>query len=339
MTGKPLRTVMVGFGRVAAGYGTDPLMTKWFPCPSHLSCITADRNFRIVGIADPNPEARRMATASVPDALIASDAAELSVVEPDVAVLALPPCGRLAVLEALPSLRGVMLEKPLGDAIERAGLQRLAAERNLAIQVHYWRRGDPALTELANGGLLRQIGKVQTGFALYGNGLKNNGSHLVDMIMRLLGPVRTVRAIGADRGYAGLPLAGDSSLTFALEFESSACIQVGVIDYRHYREIALDLWGETGRFSITQEGLSLSIAPRMANRGVSDAAEIASDNIRKLDLGVASASPNLYRNLALAIGGGAALASPLSDALIVEAVLDAVLQSANDGGRTVEVGF
>lgn len=334
---RPLRTVMVGFGRVAAGYDADPLMTKWFPRPSHLSCITGDSDFAIVGIADPNLEARAMAAANVPGALIVSEAAELSRLKPDVAVLALPPRGRLAALEALPTLRGAMLEKPLGDAAERMGLRRLAAERNLALQVHYWRRGDRVLGELADGMLNRYIGKVQTGFALYGNGLRNNGSHLVDMIMRLLGAVRAVRAIGADLGYAGLPLAGDQSLNFALELESSACIQVGVIDYKHYREIALDLWGETGRFSVTQEGLSLAIAPRAANRGVSDADEIASDNVRQLASGVASASPNLYRNLAQAINMGVPLASPLSNALAVEEVLDAVLLSANEGGRAVEL--
>ena len=39
------------------------------------------------------------------------------------------------------------------------------------------------------------VGKIQTGTIIYGNGLKNNGIHFIDQIRMILGEVSSVQAL------------------------------------------------------------------------------------------------------------------------------------------------
>ena len=41
----------------------------------------------------------------------------------------------------------------------------------------------------------KDIGKIQSAFGLYGNGLKNNGSHLIDWARMFLGEVSWVQSL------------------------------------------------------------------------------------------------------------------------------------------------
>mgnify|MGYP001412936739 CR=1 FL=1 len=58
---------------------------------------------------------------------------------------------------------------------------------NLPVLVNYWRRADRLFQALAAGGLTEHVGSPQAVFGLYGNGLVNNGGHLIDFLRMLLG--------------------------------------------------------------------------------------------------------------------------------------------------------
>ncbi len=156
------------------------------------------------------------------------------------------------------------------------------------------------------------------------------------MIRLLLGNVVAVRAAGPLRR-DGSPLTGDAAAPFVLELDGPGIVSIAPLDFAHYREVALDLWGETGRLAIQQEGLTITRFPRRPNRGVSGAEEIASDEPQSVEIGAAAALPALYTNLAQALRRGEALLSPLEFALGTERVIDAVFASAIDGGRRVEI--
>jgi predicted dehydrogenase len=327
----PLRTVMIGFGRVAAGFEADPLMARWFPCASHLQCLASNPDFQLVGIADSLAPAREAARQSCPRIPVVATADELAELRPDVLVLAIPPKGRVQALAQLPSVRGLMLEKPLGPPSVRDPLFALCAERELATQVHYWRRGDPAMQALAGSRLKKVLGRAQAIFGLYGGGLYNNGSHLIDLVRMLLGPIRTVQATSSFIELERPALYGDGRINFVLELSSSAQVAVQALDFRCYREVSLDIWGEVGRLAIMQEGLFIASYPLKAHRGLTDAKEIASDEPMLLPIGSADATPKLYRNLACAINQRTALISPLTSAVATECVIDSLMDSAATG--------
>ena len=78
--------------------------------------------------------------------------------------------------------------------------------RNLLVQVNLLRRADECFRELAAGRMVELIGRLQAAQGLYGNGLINNGTHMVDLVRMLFGEVEEAKAVNATAGFV-LPLA------------------------------------------------------------------------------------------------------------------------------------
>jgi predicted dehydrogenase len=327
---EPLRTLLVGLGNIGVGYASDPVMAREYRYASHAQVLGAHPRFSWVAAVDPSPEARERARSfGVPH--MASSIEELPAsCDVDVAVLAGPPGTRLEALDVLPDLRAVVLEKPIGASLDEAAqlVERCAARRLLA-QVSFPRRADEQLRKLA-ASLPELMGAPQAVFGVYGRGLPNNGSHMIDLLRMLVGEIGTAQALAAPRRIASPP--GEVDVPCALTLASGAPAALSPLDFSHYRENALDLWGERARVSIVQQGLAVLVHPRRPHRAVSDENEIASDRPTSLESTLGDALYRLYDNLAAALDGSEDLWSPASSALRTAAVVEAVLQSAERGG-------
>ncbi|MFQ5763792.1 MAG: Gfo/Idh/MocA family protein [Rhodospirillales bacterium] len=335
MTGQGIRTIVVGFGRIADGLRHDARMAKHFTYATHAQVLNDHPAFQWLGVVDPADDARR---AAAEDWKVPHVAADLDTVakevEPELAVIAAPPGHRSEIVQQLPSLKAVMVEKPLaGGGEEGPAFIGFCRQHNVHVQVNYWRRGDALYRELAEGGLEKMIGRPQAAFATYGNGLHNNGSHLVDFIRMLMGEVATVQTLGDVRLVDGAPLADDVHAPFALRMAGGALVTVQPLDFGHYREVGLDIWGETGRLALYQESLGVFHYPLADNRGLEGEKEIASDKPEVLAPTVGQALYRLYDNLAQVVAGEAEPWSPGDDALQTDLVVGAVLTSAAEGGQ------
>jgi predicted dehydrogenase len=290
--------------------------------------------FRWVAAVDPQPDARAAALELDSSIETAADAGDLkSGREVEVVVLATPPGpARMQALDAFPNLRAVLVEKPLGRTLDEAqDFLAACARRNILVQVALWRRADPTFRALAAGDLANRIGKLQTGHALYGNGLRNNGVHLLDMIRMLCGEITHVQAIGAAATPAGLPIVGDIQVNAALTLAGDRTVFLSALDFGAYREVGLDLWGDAGRLEILQEGLLISHFPQAPNRAMSGEQEIASDAPQRLTSTVGEAFWHLYDDLAKALDTGSPPCSPGESAIMSERVVEAIAASARTG--------
>ena len=334
MTSEGHRTIVVGFGRIADGLRHDARMAEYFTYATHAQVLNDHPDFQWLGVVDPAEQAQQAAKDGWNIPHVAGDLTSVArEVEPEVAVIAAPPGERAEIVQQLPSLKAVMVEKPLsvgGD--EGQAFINFCQQRNVHLQVNYWRRGDDLYRRLAAGGITERIGRLQAAFATYGNGLFNNGGHLVDFIRMLLGEVASVQALDQTRPAEGAPLADDLEAAFALTLASGAIVTVQPLDFSHYREVGLDIWGEKGRLALYQESLGIFHYPLADNRGLENEKEIASDNPETLEPTVASALYKLYDNLAQVIDGRAEPWSPGDQALQTERILDAVVASADGAG-------
>ncbi len=335
MTAKGLRTIIIGFGQIANGLRHDSKMAEYFTYATHAQVLSDHPAFDWLGAVDPSEQAQQAAREDWNIAHVAGDLASVArEVEPEIAVIAAPPGERAEIVQQLPTLKGVLVEKPLGlGGEEGQSFVKFCREKNVHVQVNFWRRGDDLFRQLAEGGLSDRIGRPQAAFATYGNGLFNNGGHMVDFIRMLLGDVATVQALDQPRLAEGAPQAEDQSVSFALGMASGAMVTVQPLDFSHYREIGLDIWGEKGRLALFQESLSITRFPVSDNRGLENEKEIASDAPETLEPSVGTALYNLYDNLAQTLGGKGALFSPGEQALETENILDGVLNSASGGGE------
>ena len=213
-------------------------------------------------------------------------------------LVATPPDRRVEAVEALPGLRGAMVEKPIGKTAHDAEtFARLCRSRGIRVQVNYWRRAVPAFRTLADGGLGAAIGQVQTAVAVYGNGILNNGVHIVDFVRMLCGDIDGVVGAGA----SGPAADGAHDPAALMRLTSGAHVALLPLDYAHYREVGLDVWGTHGRLSIMQEGLSMMRYQRGENRGLEDAFEINSTDADMDRVDTRHCLSAMYDDLAAAI--------------------------------------
>lgn len=324
----PLKTAIIGFGAVAAGNDDDPVMGKAYKYPSHASALQAHPAFDWAAVVDPSDQARMRARDRWNiENVFASTEEMLSELTPDVVVIASPPGLRAQVVRSIPQLKGLMVEKPLGLGMQGAeDFANLCREREIPTQVNYWRRGNRVFRNLASGGLDDLIGEAQAVFGVYGNGIRNNAIHLIDFVRMLVGEVVSQhRETGANVISVG-PIEGDVQFPFSLTLESGLVAQMQPLDFSHFRENGLDIWGTKGRLSILQDSRVMLRHPMRPNRGLSGNSEIASELPECLETEFGESLYEMYENLAVAISGKGQLVSPVDQALRAEAIVDALIQ-------------
>jgi predicted dehydrogenase len=331
---RPLRAVLAGLGRIGSGYADDPVMARHYRFAAHAQVLEAHPAFDWVGAFDVRADARVAAAQRWPGLHVTDRPGDLAA---DVAVLATGPEARLDLLAALPGVRGVLVEKPLGRSADEG--QRFldhCRERGIAVQVCYWRRADTAFRALAAGGLEAAIGRPQVATLVYGNGLRNNGSHMIDFVRMLLGEVRDVSVPAGVEAYAEGPLDGDINLPFTMVAGAGVPVAALPLRFGHYRENAIEVWGDRGRLSILQEGLRVRVFGIAANRAMQGEREVDSDRARDIESTVGDAFYHLYENFADAMTGVAAPWSGGESAWRTESVVDAVLAAGADVPRAAE---
>lgn len=334
----PLRTAIIGFGKIGAGYADDPVMARHIRYSTHVQVLSEHPAFDLVAVVDPSQEARDLARSRWKvEACFADTGALAELADIDLAVIATPPDDRLAAIDPLPNLKAVVVEKPLGRNLDQgAAFLRHCRFHGILVQVNLWRRADQAYRELASGDLEKHIGRPQAALGVYGNGLLNNATHMVDFAAMLLGEITMVQAIGSPRPRAGNPISGDPDQGFALQTSSGAMATWLPLDFDHYREVSMDIWGTAGRCELLLEGLVARCSPLQLNRAVEGTSEVGSDSPVPIASTVGRALWQLYDNLADALANNADLWSPGETALAAEAVIDAIHRSATRDGAMVQ---
>lgn len=330
---KPFSTVLIGFGNVGMAYAQDPLTARHYAYITHAQVLRDHPAFEWAAVVDPAAEARRQAQEVWGVPYVAASVEALPpTVQAEVAILATPAEARLGLIDAMPHLRAVLVEKPLGPSLRaaRAFLEALAA-RDVAVQVNYWRRADEGFRALAGGGLAARIGAVQAVTGFFGGGLRNNGSHVVDFVRMLVGEVVKVQAWPNVQGDT------PEAAALALHLESGEVCTLHLLDFEAYREVALDLWGQQGRLQIMNEGLVIQASHRAPHRALQGAFEIDQDHPTTLPTTVGRALCRMYDNLADFLARDTPLWSPGPSALQTERVLAALEASLAQHGHPAEV--
>ncbi len=332
------RTILVGAGKVGAGFADDPVMARHYPYASHAQVLAEHPRVEWGAVVDVDPAVTSRVQERWGVAHAGRTVAEACVAyAPEIAVIATPPDERLRVLAELPTVRAVLVEKPLGldEAASRAFLDA-CRERDVLVLVNIWRRADERLRQIARE-RDAMVGRVQTAFVTYGNGLHNNGTHMIDLVRMLLGEITRVRSAPESLTDAHGPIPGDVHVAATLTLESGLTVHLAPLDFREYRENGIDVWGTHGRVSVYQEGLSTSVYPRVDNRAMTGEREIASDTPTRLDPTCGRAFWAMYDNLFAALDGHAEPCSTGESAMRTTRVVDLVERSAREDGASLSV--
>lgn len=333
---RPLRTLIVGFGSIADTLGDDKNMRRFFGSLSHAEALAKHQMFDLGAVLDPAPEARLRAVRRWGiERVFESVEAAVKNYDPEIVVITSPPGERLNILNRFKGVKGVFLEKPLGG--EAKAILNWSIEAKVPVQVNYWRRAVPDFIEFSGSKLTSELGEIQAIFGTYGNGLRNNGSHLIDFARMLIGEVESAHAIGFGEAVALSKVKDDVNVGFCLLFSGNRAMVVLPVNFIHFREVSIDFWGTKSRLSISQESLLIQQFPLSENRGLDNELEINSEQAQFLTPNVRQSLDAMYENLYQCIACECPLLSSLESAVQTEKVVSAIEDSISLNNQKISL--
>lgn len=319
--------LLVGFGKIAADYSRDKKMAKYIKYASHIQVLTKHPKFNILSVIDPSEEALYKAKINWGIQETYKNIDDLKNPEKyDVAILAIPPLNRFNTIKKLTNLKGLIIEKPLAEDLEEAyKIIQLCNQKNIVVQVNYTRRFDREMLKIKQN-MEKNFGNIQAAFGVYGNGLNNNGSHLIDWAIMFLGEVSWVKSI-SKKEFFNKSSNADKNISFILGFKSGVELMAQPINFKNYRENYLDIWGTKGRISFIQEGLYCSISNLQEHRFAENEFEIKNDKQSIKIMDQSFSLYNLYEDLLQSLSSSKKTSSDITNALTVLKIVKSIENS------------
>ena len=244
---------IIGLGNIGMTYDSDVNDTTTFL--SHSKSFYHHPAFELSFLLDIKEDLRIEAKKRFPEISVISAIEEVKVF-PDVLVLAASPEVNLKYLQALKDKKEIKLfvvEKPFwSSAVPEEWLEEVPSQK---IYVNYFRKYLPYFQNLKKQISVNHFGKPLSANVYYSKGLRNNGSHVIDLLHYLFAAheIESGAVFQKVNDYKE----EDLSLSFVLRFknaESSFPVVFNALDERNYSLIELDLFFEKQRIRLHEFG-------------------------------------------------------------------------------------
>lgn len=325
----------------------------------HTPFIEAAEGISLAGVVTRCPERRALVNADWPDAPTYDTLADLLDAGVDAVTITTPPQTRLElVLAALAAGVHVLADKPFAPSAQVGReLEQAAADAGVMLSVFHNRRWDADIRTLAGVVATRRLGhlwRVHSRFdqdmpeALEagpdGGLLRDLGSHLVDQMIWLLGPVG---AVTAHLDWVELPEGlTDAGFVVSMLHASGVRSSVESSKLNRISERRLRAYGSAGSYRVTSTDVQAQ-AVLAGRRPVDDPAGWGYDTADHWGVLATAAGEqrvpseqgryhDLYTQFAAAARGEAEQPVPAREAIRTLAVLDAARRSA-ELGATIEI--
>ena len=341
---EPLRVGIVGYGLAGRVF--------------HGALLAADPAWRVDAVVTRDRDRAGQVTAAHPGAVIVSDLDALVRRELDLVVVATPNDSHVeTATRALGAGAAVVVDKPLAtSAAEARGLVEFAESLGRPLTVYQNRRWDGdflTATRLAGSGELGEVHTVESRFepwklenrdgwkrratpAAGGGILFDLGPHLVDQVLRLVGPALTVHAEIATRRPSG---SADDDVFLSLEHDGGRRSRLVMSHVAALPGPRFRVLGSAGAYEVhgldPQEAqLASGLAPADSSYGVDRGDRrgvVTTGGSRRDEPTDPGRYPEFYSQLARALRGEGALPVDPWDAVRVLEVIEAARRSADEG--------
>lgn len=224
---------------------------------THAKAITRSTQCELVALCDTNEDYLADASRVYKQATPYADYRDmLNQASLDAVSICTPPKDRLSMMQAIAAanIKLIWCEKPFAATVDEAhNLVTLLNQHHIVCNVNYLRRHSRLLQRLRDALEARTYGDLQSLQVLYSKGLANNGSHMIDLLMALLGEPQVATPL--------LKLKDerpeDPTILAYLEFLHQGKIvpcNISAVDYRHYALLEWDLLFTNGRISVRDGG-------------------------------------------------------------------------------------
>ncbi|MFZ5571681.1 MAG: Gfo/Idh/MocA family protein [Thermodesulfobacteriota bacterium] len=248
------RALIIGAGKIGAFYDTPDFSEVL----SHAHAYTASADFRLAGFVDSRVESAERAAGIWGGRAYTNLAEAFRAEKPDVISVCVPDDCHEPILRQISELgpRLVFAEKPLAaDSASAWAIARLYQEKGIPLAVNYSRGYLPKLRHLANAIHSGSHGRFVNGVGLYGKGLMHNGSHMIDLLLRLLGPLSSAIRTGALTDWSDQ----DPSISASIRMRNGGTVFLQAVDSRIVTIFELDLIFERARIRLVDSCAAIEV--------------------------------------------------------------------------------
>lgn len=322
-----LSVLIVGCGNIAGGFDADhPHSETPF---THTGAYTRHGGFVLAACVEPDRRKRaafmqRWSVAAGFDTVEEVRSAGIAV---DVVSVCSPTEAHFRhVLEALQMApRLIFCEKPVScSAADTEELVRRSAAAGVLLAVNHTRRWDPSVLRLAAELRAGDWGVIRSVVGVYNKGVLNNGSHMIDLLHLLLGPM-ALRSVGQP---VDDMLPGDPSIPVVLSGPSGEHIQLACANAGDYSMFELQVITEKGVVVMEDGGLHWRI--RKAIQSPTFSGYRALDEGGRTKGGIQQATLEAVRQIHEVLENGGPLSSTGETALAAQKLCESILRHVTD---------
>ncbi|WP_276620280.1 Gfo/Idh/MocA family protein [Syntrophomonas wolfei] len=241
--------LIIGAGKIGAFFdqpGSENILT-------HAHAFAAHPGFQLAGFVDSDTgQAQKAASIWGGEYFNNLDEA-LHKYRVDVVCLAVPDEYHYPYLQELAhrNINIIFAEKPLTKTLPEAReIKQRYSSLPISVQLNYSRRFVPEIITLRNNIRDGLYGRYLSGTGYYGKGLLHNGSHLLDLLLSLLGDVSDCRLTGVINDFYD----DDPSVSAVLTMAEGTPFFLQSIDCRAYTIFEMDLLFERRRVRLIDSG-------------------------------------------------------------------------------------
>jgi predicted dehydrogenase len=330
-TEKVVSVAILGCGKIAGFPGFSKGKADIF---THLPAYRYFSNVNIVAACDSN---KKQASRFCEFYRIPSSYTDLRKMLKDEKVdllsICTPPDNHYSAIKeaALAGVKHILCEKPLTRTIRDVErIEKLCRDKDISLTVNYLRRYHSEYRKLKRFIEDGKMGKVKKIHCLYTRGLVNNGSHLLDLLLYLFGPVDHVydsKAIAGKGAYRDI----SSRLRFKRGFE---CL-IQPMSSLDYSVFEIDVFFEKARVTITDSGRTIVVRKVTGSKHFPDFS-ILEDYSKKKDCTKMGMVP-VIDDLISVMRGRRRKTDPTRDGIMVSRIIDAIKESSSGNGKKVKI--
>jgi predicted dehydrogenase len=256
MSGK-YRAAVIGCGRIGLTMELDDYRIK--PA-THAGAFASNPRTDLCALVDQDIEKIKTSKSIFPDVTIFQDAKEmLESCHPDIVSVATQPESHREIVDlcAREKTPAIICEKPIAIS-EKDGMEmiKICRENGAMLFINHSRRFDHLLRQLAeqiNSGSLGILNQVT---CYYTAGLFNTGTHLVDLILLLIGKGRKIQSVRAlsDLRFSAPP--GDLNVNAWLICDDGLVVSLQILEVKYYSIFEIHLYGSKKALKIDRFGFS-----------------------------------------------------------------------------------
>jgi len=330
------RVGLIGCGQIASLWDEQPQTSSNSNAKTHAGAFAKDSRFELCAFFDADLKRAQAAAGFWKKGVATSSLDELLKMDLDIISICTPESVRLSIFKQLPLTKPLVIlcEKPLASNLSEAKeILALAQKSSWKIAINYIRRYGSGFQAIQKRMSRNEWGPVQKVIATYGKGLRNNGTHLLDLMNYLFGRAQSVSWLGTvqdDR------VQTDPTQDLLIQTEAGVPIYVTAVDHNLYTVFEFQVFFEMARLRVFNRGESIQIEMVEEDRKYPGYKILGSP--RDLESGL----QNHFENLAseayeLWKGQKTESSSTVQAAVQLIQLVEAATESQNSKGRSISL--